>query len=334
MSRRTGTLPESELLTEIHRFQTSGLVGLQTATAAAIAATAHPLAYMFRSQSILTPHLRRLLGPRTFVPAGLARRLARSLELSLDLLMLELVLVAREHARAPLSGYCVGAVARGRSGDLYLGFNLEFPGAPLSLTVHAEQALVAAALGRGETALRAVAVPHPPSGFGRQVLMELVGGPNLMVLTPGRRGLRLKTLLPESFGPEALGVEGGLLGHPRHPLQLSPGSSDPAVQAACEAAARSYAPYSGCPSGVALVTREGRIYTGCYAENAAFNPSLCPLRAALVHLVGDGRDYADIARAVLVEGRSGKVEQEGVTRLLLGCLAPGCPLEVHHVQTK
>ncbi|MEG3387511.1 hypothetical protein V5H41_28630, partial [Salmonella enterica] len=40
-------------------------------------------------------------------------------------------------------------------------------------------------------------------------------------------------------------------------------------------------PYSHSPSGVALECKDGRIFTGSYAENAAFNPTLPPLQGAL-----------------------------------------------------
>lgn len=43
----------------------------------------------------------------------------------------------------------------------------------------------------------------------------------------------------------------------------------------------SHAPYSHNLSGVALRTKSGFVFTGAYAENAAFNPSLPPLQVPL-----------------------------------------------------
>ena len=40
----------------------------------------------------------------------------------------------------------------------------------------------------------------------------------------------------------------------------------------------SYAPYSGCPAGLAIVTEDGHVYGGAYLESAAYNPSLPPLQ--------------------------------------------------------
>ncbi len=54
-------------------------------------------------------------------------------------------------ARAPVSGFHVGAVAIGESGQAYLGVNLEFEGQPFAHTVHAEQFAIALARVNGET---------------------------------------------------------------------------------------------------------------------------------------------------------------------------------------
>lgn len=72
--------------------------------------------------------------------------------------------------------------------------------------------------------------------------------------------------------------------------------------AALKAANLSHAPYSKCPSGIALMTTKGDICTGFYIESAAFNPSLFPLQAGIIaFLCQDGGNYEDIVYAVLVE---------------------------------
>ncbi len=42
---------------------------------------------------------------------------------------------------------------------------------------------------------------------------------------------------------------------------------------AAQAANRCHMPYSHSPSGVALELKDGTIFAGSYAENAAFNPT-------------------------------------------------------------
>ena len=100
------------------------------------------------------------------------------------------------------------------------------------------------------------------------------------------------------------------------------GKSDALVDAALAAANASYAPYSFSYSGVALKTANGAIYAGSYAENAAFNPSMAPLEAALVNLVIRGRaNSSQISDAVLVEVAGAKASCLSVTRAVLSSVS-------------
>lgn len=68
--------------------------------------------------------------------------------------------------------------------------------------------------------------------------------------------------------------------------------------AAIEAREGAYAPYSGFYVGAALLTAEGKIYTGCNIENAAYTPTNCAERTAIFKAVSEGeRDFAAIAIA-------------------------------------
>ena len=119
-----------------------------------------------------------------------------------------------------------------------------------------------------------------------------------------------------------------LLSHAEGCLKLEQESDDVLANSALNAANHSYAPYSENRSGVALMMNDGTIFTGSYAENAAFNPSLSPLQVALVNLVANGRSYSEIQRAVLVENfANGKVSQNDASRLLLQSIAPSVSLD-------
>lgn len=101
--------------------------------------------------------------------------------------------------------------------------------------------------------------------------------------------------------------------------------------AALEAANDSHAPYSGCPSGVALMDSEGKIYRGSYVESAAYNPSLGPVQAALVaYVAGGGGGYERIVAAALVEKEGAKVRQEDTAKLFFKMVSPKCDLRVFH----
>lgn len=50
----------------------------------------------------------------------------------------------------------------------------------------------------------------------------------------------------------------------------------------------SYSPYSHFKVGAALLTKGGKIYTGCNIENAAYGPTNCAERTAFFKAVSEG----------------------------------------------
>ena len=81
----------------------------------------------------------------------------------------------------------------------------------------------------------------------------------------------------------------------------------------------SYAPYSNFHVGAALLTSEGKIYTGCNIENAAYGPSNCAERTAIFKAVSEGKK--EFEASAIVGGKNGKIEnfcpQCGVCRQVL-----------------
>ena len=68
------------------------------------------------------------------------------------------------------------------------------------------------------------------------------------------------------------------------------------AQKAIKAKDMAYAPYSNFQVGAALLTKNGDIYTGCNIESAAFSPTCCAERTALVKAVSGGeREFTAIA---------------------------------------
>ena len=77
------------------------------------------------------------------------------------------------------------------------------------------------------------------------------------------------------------------------------------ISAALTAAEKAYAPYSGFFVGAALLTKGGKIYTGCNIENAAYSATVCAERTAIFSAVKEGeREFSAIA---IVGGKNGKI---------------------------
>jgi cytidine deaminase len=242
--------------------------------------------------------------------------------MSVEELLQLLIPVAKAYARPAISNYNVGVAVLGKSGAIYLGVNLEFPGVPLNETVHGEQFAITNARSHGETELLMMALSAAPCGHCRQFMNEMVGEGTLQILIPDTSPVAYSTLLPEAFGPKDLGLAGNLL-TPSTEYHPSSSHQDCCITSeALEAVLNSYAPYTNAQSGVAILTKDGSLFRGSYLENAAFNPSLSPLQAALVSFVADLRDYSEISEVMLFEKLSAKISQEVMSREILSNIAP------------
>ena len=74
---------------------------------------------------------------------------------------------------------------------------------------------------------------------------------------------------------------------------------------AVEAMDNAYAPYSGFKVGAALLSEDGRVFSGCNIENAAYPAGLCAERAAIAGAVSAGvRNFVKIA---IVGGKNGEI---------------------------
>ncbi len=89
------------------------------------------------------------------------------------------------------------------------------------------------------------------------------------------------------------------------------------IKKAVEAKKNAYAPYSRFPVGAALLTKEGKIYTGCNIECASYGGTNCAERTAIfkaisegdrnieaIAVIGDSDDYlypCGICRQVIME---------------------------------
>lgn len=60
------------------------------------------------------------------------------------------------------------------------------------------------------------------------------------------------------------------------------------IEMALEARKNAYVPYSGFYAGAALLTKSGKVYTGCNIENSSYPHSICAERVAIFKAISEG----------------------------------------------
>jgi cytidine deaminase len=134
-------------------------------------------------------------------------RIAAASRLAEFPVMLDAALRGQAHARAPYSGFRVGAAVLAGGGGIYPGCNVE--SASYGATICAERSAIVGAVSAGEAEIRALVVvtptpePSTPCGICRQLIAEF--GPDVIVFAASSvsdlvYATTLATLLPLSFG--------------------------------------------------------------------------------------------------------------------------------------
>lgn len=78
------------------------------------------------------------------------------------------------------------------------------------------------------------------------------------------------------------------------------------VQKAIDTLPYSYSPYSKFKVAAALLTKSGKVYTGCNIESASYTPTNCAERTAFFKAVSEGeREFEAIA---IVGGANGELK--------------------------
>ncbi|KNC99331.1 cytidine deaminase [Spizellomyces punctatus DAOM BR117] len=150
--------------------------------------------------------------PNARVPTDVLKKVLESGELTQDLekRLFELASVAKTRSYSPYSKFRVGAAVLAKSGNIWLGCNVE--SASYGATRCAEQTAFLKAVSDGDNRFIAVGVTTDtdayisPCGICRQFMVEW--GKELLVYNfkpdGSFRKYKLKDLLPDSFGPDDL----------------------------------------------------------------------------------------------------------------------------------
>lgn len=83
---------------------------------------------------------------------------------------------------------------------------------------------------------------------------------------------------------------------------VSPDLRSALIEKAVEGQQKAYAPYSNYFVGAALLTKSGKIYSGCNVENASYGLSNCAERTAVFKAVSEGEKEIETIVIVTRDG--------------------------------
>jgi cytidine deaminase len=89
------------------------------------------------------------------------------------------------------------------------------------------------------------------------------------------------------------------------------------IDAAREARNRAYAPYSNFHVGAAVLTYDGRIFTGCNVENASYGLCNCAERTALFSAIAAGARRGDLTHLAVIADCPDAVSPCGACRQVM-----------------
>ncbi|MCX7883886.1 MAG: cytidine deaminase [Caloramator sp.] len=87
------------------------------------------------------------------------------------------------------------------------------------------------------------------------------------------------------------------------------------IKLANEAKENAYAPYSNFKVGAAIITDDGKVFTGCNIENASYGGTNCAERTALFKALSEG--YRKFTKIAVISDSSDYIYPCGICRQVL-----------------
>ncbi|HBJ80705.1 MULTISPECIES: cytidine deaminase [Pseudothermotoga] len=91
-------------------------------------------------------------------------------------------------------------------------------------------------------------------------------------------------------------------------------NNDELIELAIDAMKRAYVPYSNFRVGAVVVSKSGKIFTGCNVENASYGLSICAERVAIFSTIASGEE---IEKLVVVADTPQPVSPCGACRQVM-----------------
>ena len=86
------------------------------------------------------------------------------------------------------------------------------------------------------------------------------------------------------------------------------------IKKALEVKEKAYVPYSNFHVGAALLTEDGKVYTGCNIEIASYSPTICAERTAIFKAISEGSTKI---KTIAIVGDAGLTYPCGVCRQVI-----------------
>ena len=103
---------------------------------------------------------------------------------------------------------------------------------------------------------------------------------------------------------------------------------DSLLKEAISAQEKSYSPYSKFKVGAALLTKDGKIFTGCNIENVSYGMTICAERVAVFKAISEG--YTDFEAIAISASSDETIYPCGACRQVLAEFNPNMEIFVNH----